>query len=300
MHVKYSIIIPHKNSADLLSQCLSTIPQSTELQIIVIDDNSNVENLEKLNDIKLGYPDICWIFDKSGKGAGHARNLGLKEAKGEWLIFIDADDELLNSALDVWNNSTHQHEDCDIIYYNVETNSNDQGDRVNIKKRTISSLADSKDRLEDYLKFEFTEPWGKLIKHSFIRKNNVTFQESLVANDYMFSIKGGYYAQQIAYWPISFYKAISRSTSLSNTALDEKKLISRLEVFLTGERFLISHNIKRTPFSNLVAFIVTKHIGKISCIKAVCRDYNLSFAKVVINSLFTRILGVNNRAVENK
>ena len=40
-NVKYSIIIPHKNSPDLLKRCLESIPDRTDIQVVVVDDNSS-------------------------------------------------------------------------------------------------------------------------------------------------------------------------------------------------------------------------------------------------------------------
>ncbi len=297
MNYKYSLIIPHKNAPDLLEKALETVPFCQDLQVIVVDDNSNQVYQEQLNKLKEKYPDIIWIFDSSALGAGHARNIGLEHANGSWIIFMDADDELLENSLGIWDEATRSNEDSDIIYFNTETNSTDEGDRVIKKKRIISALQCSKDKLNDYLKFEFTEPWGKVIRHKFLRDNDIRFQESLVANDYMFSISSGYYAKNIAYWPISFYKAISRPSSLSNSALEDKKLKARLNVFLTGERFLNSHNVNRSPFSDLVSYIFIKHRNKVDAVKSICEENDLSYKKVIFNSLLTRILRFRNKAI---
>lgn len=43
--INYSIIIPHKNIPDLLQRCLNSIPRRTDIQIIVVDDNSDPKKL---------------------------------------------------------------------------------------------------------------------------------------------------------------------------------------------------------------------------------------------------------------
>ena len=88
----FSIIIPHKNTPDLLKRCVSSIPRREDVQIIIVDDNSD----EKIVDFEhfpfLGTPNATVVFDKSSKGAGHARNIGLEKAEGKWYLFADSDD----------------------------------------------------------------------------------------------------------------------------------------------------------------------------------------------------------------
>ena len=80
---KYSIIIPHKNNPDLLTRCLASIPQRDDLQIVVVDDNSDPSIVDFDNfPIKNDEKNIV-VFDKSGKGAGRARNIGVEKASGE-------------------------------------------------------------------------------------------------------------------------------------------------------------------------------------------------------------------------
>ena len=66
---KYSIIIPHKNTPNLLSRCVASIPKRDDLQIVIVDDNSDpsivdFDNFPIKNDER-----TVIIFDKSGKGA---------------------------------------------------------------------------------------------------------------------------------------------------------------------------------------------------------------------------------------
>ena len=90
--INYSIIIPHKNIPKLLQRCLNSIPQRDDLEIIVVDDNSDPSIVDFGQFPGAGRSDVSFFFDKSGKGAGRARNIGLQHAQGKWLLFADADD----------------------------------------------------------------------------------------------------------------------------------------------------------------------------------------------------------------
>ena len=73
----YSIIIPHKNTPRLLERCLCSIPTWDEIQIIIIDDNSNSESVDFSHFPGNGRKNTEVLFTKEGKGAGYARNIGL-------------------------------------------------------------------------------------------------------------------------------------------------------------------------------------------------------------------------------
>lgn len=97
--MKLSVIIPCYNAGSYLSQAVSSIrnqqtgfPLNTE--IIVIDDGSTDGCVEKLlgSDLK--------ILHQNHQGASAARNYGMKEATGEYLLFLDADDVLVPDAVE--------------------------------------------------------------------------------------------------------------------------------------------------------------------------------------------------------
>ena len=68
--INYSIIIPHKNIPNLLQRCLDSIPNREDVQIIVVDDNSdpNIVDFDKFPGLNRCNVEV--IFTKEGKGAG--------------------------------------------------------------------------------------------------------------------------------------------------------------------------------------------------------------------------------------
>ena len=89
MKFKYSFIIPHRNSPALLNRLIESIPQRKDIEIIIVDDNSSID---KRPSIIRGDLKIIELEEQDSNGAGHARNIGLDMAQGEWLLFADADD----------------------------------------------------------------------------------------------------------------------------------------------------------------------------------------------------------------
>ena len=252
--IKYTIIIPHHNIPDLLCRCLDTIPSREDIQVIVVDDNSDPSVVDFDNFPGLNRQNVEIIFSKEGKGAGYARNIGLSHAKGEWLLFIDADDFLLPSAFETIIQNIDN--ECDIIYFTVDSVYSDslqQANRHLDKDSTITNLYKTPKQLEKYLRYRYTEPWGKLIKKTLVDKYDIKFDESLVANDYGFSVKTGYYAANIKVTLDKFYCVTVREGSLCNDMLDSQaKIISRLHVYEDVQHFLSEHNIYIYPFYSYV------------------------------------------------
>lgn len=90
--MKASIIIPTYNEEKVLPDCIESLgfQVMTDFEIIVVDDGSTDKTLEMLENLKKTLPNFLF-FKQNHKGAGAARNLGAKSAKGEILVFVDAD-----------------------------------------------------------------------------------------------------------------------------------------------------------------------------------------------------------------
>lgn len=238
MTVNYTIIIPHKNIPELLKRCLSNIPQRLDIQVIVIDDNSDPDKKPII-----GRPntEIYYLDKEQSKGAGKARNVGLKLAKGTWLIFADADDYF---TYEFWNQLDFlvgDENNADVIYCKVASVYSDTGQSAN-RGSSYNMLVDnylhSSWRSEDFLRYMSVAPWGKLIKNSLIQKYSIRFDEVPVANDVMFSLVVGHNAKKISVSDILMYIVTVRDGSLVTTKNSEL-LRCRFEIALKENAFLL-------------------------------------------------------------
>lgn len=98
-----SVIIPTHNRASLLPRAIKSVLNQTyrNFEIIVVDDGSTDGTIDKLKMQFPGNPHIKLFQVNPNKGAQHARNLGIKKASGEWITFLDSDDEYLPEKLSV-------------------------------------------------------------------------------------------------------------------------------------------------------------------------------------------------------
>src|SRR4051794_32661932 len=96
-----SVIIPCYNGEKFIKRAIeSVLKQSfTDYELILVDNNSTDSTLSIMYDYAKKYPAIISVYIEYKKGASAARNKGLYHAKGEWLQFLDSDDELLPDKL---------------------------------------------------------------------------------------------------------------------------------------------------------------------------------------------------------
>lgn len=214
--INYSVIIPHKNIPQLLQRCLDSIPLRKDIQVIVVDDNSDASKVDFEHFPGLNRPNTQVIFTKEGKGAGYARNVGLKYAKSRWVLFADADDYYTDKAWPVFDE--HLKDEVDILYFSVDFVDSDTllPATRNMKNNQVvkSYLAGEKDG-EILLRYTCWEPWNKMWKGTFISANNLLFEEIPKGNDAMFVLNGGDKAHKIQAVDIPLYVVTYRKDSLT-------------------------------------------------------------------------------------
>ncbi|MBE9585877.1 glycosyltransferase family 2 protein [Mucilaginibacter sp. JRF] len=92
-----SVIIPCYNCEGFIDRALQSVFAQTykDLEVILVDNMSTDNTWAKLNSYQILHPELITVYQEPKKGAPAARNNGLEKARGEWIQFLDADDELL-------------------------------------------------------------------------------------------------------------------------------------------------------------------------------------------------------------
>lgn len=171
--MKLSIIIPVYNTKknDLLD-CINSIDiqKINDIEVIIVDDGSNADSACFLDSIVESRHNVK-VFHKKNEGVSVARNYGVSKAQGEYIMFMDADDELMPGALNdgiEMMKETH----CDIaigqICY-VERNKirEIKADSQKQKKRMLLSGTEDKNRYIVHLFDKKQEDWGRRNGKSF-------------------------------------------------------------------------------------------------------------------------------------
>ena len=243
--INYSFIIPHKNIPKLLQRCLHSIPRRDDVQIIVVDDNSDPENVDFKNFPGLYDPFVEVYLTKDGKGQNFARNFALTKAKGKWLLFADADDFYnysINTILDEYVNS-----DYDIVFFKHDSVDSDLYTR---KKRMlhynehidnlVKSTQNSKKTKADIALRKCPLNWSRLYKSELLKKNNISFDNVSIATDVAFGYLTGHHAVSISADPRVLYIFTVRSGSVRNQKITDDKQLDLL--YTLFKRYKFFHN----------------------------------------------------------
>ena len=240
--INNSIIIPHKNSVNSLLRLCNSIPDYNDIQVIIIDDNSDFEVVRQLQNIELN-SNIEIVFCDISKGAGGARNIGVKHAKGKWVLFADADDyftiHLKNLLID------NIESDADIIYFNADSrdeNGKQTYRHLRYSKLVYDFLNDNKK--ENALKYYFTPPWAKMIKRDLIVQNNIKFDEIVASNDVMFSLKTASFAKKIKACKDILY-VITLSKGSVTQIISKTHFNSKFKTALNANKFLCDIGMRK-------------------------------------------------------
>ena len=182
-----SIIIPFYNSIKHIDSCLNgLINQSFKKmhEIIFVNDGSTDETVRKIENYK---NPLIKIFElKKNKGPAAARNLGLKNASGKYVFFLDVDDTISLDILDKLYNEVLEYE-YDIIFCDKKWIENSQNQRANIFLYPDNKILNSEE-IKNEMRKRFKDPisnvgifglTGRLIKRNIIINNNIFFDEKL-------------------------------------------------------------------------------------------------------------------------
>lgn len=147
-----SIIIPSYNKENYIAETIKSVTSQTykNWELIVVDDLSNDNTLEIIKTYQYNNEKIKLFINPENKGANYSRNFGIKEAQGEFIIFLDADDVLSSDCLQ--NRIRHiENTNLDFCVFTLEVFKNDIGDTKQLWKPT------TKEPLSDFLSHNI--PW---------------------------------------------------------------------------------------------------------------------------------------------
>ena len=240
--IYYSVIIPHKNTPDLLQYCLDSIPTRDDVQVIVVDDDSDAEIVDFNHFPQWKGEHYECYFTKKGGGAGFAENFGIGYAKGKWLLFVGADDYLLPSANEIFDKEKGT--DADMVFFRPMAVM--LKDRSSFSKRAdqyndiIDRYFESGDEME--LRCRFFSICGRLINFEMVKQKTILFDEIRYSNDNLFAVKIGISAKKIEVRDKSIYCITESDNSLTSHFLKKPgELLIRADAFFRAQQEVYGH-----------------------------------------------------------
>ena len=213
--IRYSVIIPHYGTPELLERSVGSVPEREDTQVIVVDDLSpEGESLPERYPV-LKRPGVVFLRSPRHGGAGAARNIGLKRAVGEWVLFMDADDFFVPGAFDVMDSVSDT--DADIVFFRPRRVMSDHPDQPSARFAFLDDLYAAYEKGDEVpIRCDHWIPSSKMIRRSLIEGNGIRFEEIPYSNDVLFSSKAGCLARKIQVDPREVYCLCERANSLTD------------------------------------------------------------------------------------
>ena len=105
-----TVIIPYRDAASWIGRCADSLhAQKGDAQFILVNDNSKDDGDEIAWEHAQKDARFFLLENTRGAGVSGARNTGLEAAAGEWITFLDADDEMLPDAIDIMSQAASRH-----------------------------------------------------------------------------------------------------------------------------------------------------------------------------------------------
>lgn len=224
--MKFSIIVPVYNVEKYLNKCINSILNQKfgDYEIIIVDDGST-DNSSKLCDTLKMENNSIKVIHKNNGGLSDARNIGIAQAMGEYIIFLDSDD--------YWNDTLFLKKIDDIVGAD-EPDLVVFGYKKVLEERDISfhvPRSKSKNIENLVLAGEFNIcAWDKVVKRELIISNNISFRINVYSEDMEWCSLIYKYANTVAVLSETPYSYRQRSGSITKK-ISEKNIVDVMENF---------------------------------------------------------------------
>lgn len=241
-----SFIIPAYNASKTIIRCLDSIYtlglSKNEFEVICIDDYSTDDTIVVIKQYAKQHANLTLLCQPENHRQGAARNRGIAIAKGQYIVYVDSDDESDKGVLDALQLAEQNNLEMVAMHYvNIDVSGNSK------EKEPISI-----DGIFTGIELQTIQPyWGTgpvpyLYRTSFINKVNYKFKEDVLYEDSDYVTVHLFHASKMMYCSKCSYKIHYNSKSTIHT-ISYKHVA---DYFLLGTRMLkFYHNITEVPYN---------------------------------------------------
>lgn len=219
--MKLSVIIPIYNVEKYLKKALLSVlqndMQNKDFEVILIDDESPDNSIES---IKPFITSNCKIIFQKNKGLGGARNTGIKNALGKYLLFLDADDIILPNTLTTIVDLAIKNS-LDILEFAAKGIDENENEIYHIENSTNGEIYEG---VTYYNKFRYmNSACNKLYLRDFIVNNHLFFLEKIFIEDFEFNTRVLAKAKRVMATNFVVSNFLQTQNSITRNSSKEKK-----------------------------------------------------------------------------
>jgi len=219
-----SVIIPTYNTEKFIGECLDSVINQTykNYEIIVINDGSTDDTLNILREYEKKY-DFIKVIDNTNHGQGYERNLALKQAKGDYVLFLDSDDFIEHVTLEVAVDKIKE-DKSDFVVFDWKYYSNKKGTYSYISKENFFNKKYLKgNEILQLLGIVHYFTVNKLYSREFLINNNIMYGEGYIYEDNPFWVEVVVKAKKVSliHSPLYNVRVNDESTTKTNHKTDK-------------------------------------------------------------------------------
>lgn len=272
MKPKVSVIVPVYNASQYLGACINSIlsQKDNNYELIIVNDGSSDNSLEIAKKFELFDPRIR-VIDQPNAGAGAARNTGIDNAEGQWILFVDADDWIEPHALALIDEAPS----ADMIFFGFKEWRGNQQKINYIKNLGAESSHDIDDILTSLFNskeafFGFT--FNKFYRKELIVRYNIRFDTNLlIKEDEEFILRYCRYIKTLHICSATPYNYRILSDSLSHSDLKFRRM--------TALALKIDIDLDHYPFPHLkTALLNAAYRYHLRGVQESCTNHSTDFA----------------------
>jgi len=230
--IKISIIIPIYNVAQYIIRCLDSVAKQTykgEIECILVDDCSPDNSAELCEEFLKKYKgNISFVLIKREKNGGlsDARNAGTEIAKGDFIYYLDSDDELPLSAISILVSTLNKYPNADIVIGKMLAIP-DKDMYKNPRFDDITFVNDNTWVRKNFCRLSNRIPvnaCNKLIRKSFLIENNLFFKKGLIHEDELWMFQVSQILEKLAFVnEITYLRYINPGSITTGTSTLKKR-----------------------------------------------------------------------------
>ncbi|WP_303860806.1 glycosyltransferase [Alkalibaculum bacchi] len=216
-----SVIMPIYNTQSYIREALESILNQSKknIELIAINDGSTDKSGDIAKEYANTYSNILYL-EQVNKGQGAARNVGLKNARGKYVYFMDSDDILENSALQVLYDQCQGY-DLDMIifdgesFYDENYISEDKKSFKYTRNKVYGGVYNGAVLLDELINNRdyYVSPCLYMFKKEIVMQKGLYFPEGIIHEDELFSFQLYLYANKVKHISAVFFKRRIRGNS---------------------------------------------------------------------------------------
>ena len=247
--IKVTIIVPVYNVSSYIIDCMQSVASQNyrgEIECLLIDDCGYDDSVKKIDTFLQSYKgkvEFKVLHHEHNRGLSAARNTGVAHATGDYVYFLDSDDEITKDCIEKLVQPL-QNGSFDFVIGGYKV----VGDLISCPslKLKSGSILYGDDITQSYYHGDwYMMAWGKLVNASFIRSNNLAFQEGLLHEDELWSFQVACMAKSMYVVNEETYVYKIRKNSITQNAhTQERKAEAFQRIVRSMVDFVVDNQIK--------------------------------------------------------